>query len=322
MFYLLFLCEILWYANIKTKVVITIFIELTECKLCPRQCNANRLGGKAGFCGADDKLKIARSSLHFWEEPCISGEKGSGTVFFSGCTLGCVFCQNYDISNKSFGKEITIARLAKIFLELQEKAALNINLVTPTHYVYHIIEAIKLARINGLKLPIIYNTSGYETVPTIKLLSGYVDVYLPDFKYMNADYAKEYSEATNYVENIKLALAEMVAQVGECVFDDHGIIQKGVIVRHLMLPTLLEDSKAVIEYIYKTYGDRVFLSIMNQYTPFGNLDDFPHLKQKLTQKEYDSAIDYAISLGLENGFIQEGETANESFIPLFDLEGV
>ncbi len=299
-----------------------IFIELEKCKLCPRQCNANRLNGETGFCGADGKLKIARAALHFWEEPCISGEKGSGTIFFSGCTLGCVFCQNYDISNKSFGKEISISRLAEIFLELQEKSALNINLVTPTHYVYHIIEAIKLARLNGLSLPIVYNTSGYENVETIKLLDGYVDVYLPDFKYMNDDYAKKYSKATNYAETAKHALKEMVNQVGECVFDEDGIIQKGVIVRHLMLPTLLDDSKAVIEYIYKTYGDSVFLSIMNQYTPFGNFDNFPHLKQKLTQKEYDNAVDYAISLGLENGFIQEGETASESFIPPFDLEGV
>ncbi|MEG0692104.1 MAG: radical SAM protein [Oscillospiraceae bacterium] len=297
-------------------------IHLKECNLCPRQCNANRFIGETGFCGANDKLKIARAALHFWEEPCISGETGSGTVFFSGCTLGCVFCQNLDISNKSFGKEITTSRLAEIFLELQKKSALNINLVTPTHYVYHIVEAIKLAREKGLTIPIVYNTSGYETLETIKLLEGNIDVYLPDFKYMNPTYAKRYSKATNYVESAKLALEEMVRQVGECVFKEDGSIQKGVIVRHLMLPNLLEDSKAVIDYIHKTYGDTVFISIMNQYTPFGNLECYPELNRKLTQSEYDAAVDYAISLGLENGFIQEGEAASESFIPPFDLEGV
>lgn len=295
---------------------------LKECKLCPRKCKVNRYDGETGFCGANDKLKIARAALHFWEEPCISGEKGSGTVFFSGCTLGCVFCQNYDISSKNFGKEISIERLAEIFLELQNKNALNINLVTPTQYLYHIIKAIDIARENGLNLPIIYNTSGYENVETIKLLKGYVDVYLPDFKYMNSKYAKMYSGASDYVENAKLAINEMINQVGECVFDDNGIIKKGVIIRHLMLPTLLEDSKNVIKYINDTYGEKVYLSIMNQYTPFGKLDKHPELNRKLSNSEYDSAVDYAISLGLENGFIQEGETAKESFIPPFDLNGV
>lgn len=296
--------------------------ELKECRLCPRQCGVNRTLGQTGFCSADDKLKIARAALHFWEEPCISGEKGSGTVFFSGCTLGCVFCQNYDISSKAFGSEITINRLAEIFLELQEKSALNINLVTPTHYVYHIIEAVRLARKLGLFLPIIYNTSGYETEQTIELLNGTVDVYLPDFKYMNGAFAKKYSAVEDYPTYAKLALKKMVEQVGECVFDDDGIIKKGVIVRHLMLPTLSKDSEDVITYIYNTYGDSVFLSIMNQYTPFGTLESFPELNRRITVQEYDAAVDFAISLGLENGFIQEGETADESFIPPFDLEGV
>lgn len=296
--------------------------ELKECRLCPRQCGANRTLGQIGFCSADDKLKIARAALHFWEEPCISGEKGSGTVFFSGCTLGCVFCQNYDISSKSFGSEITINRLAEIFLELQEKSALNINLVTPTHYVCHIIEAVRLARKMGLFLPIIYNTSGYETEQTIELLNGTVDVYLPDFKYMNGAFAKKYSAAEDYPTYAKRALKKMVEQVGGCVFGDDGIIKKGVIVRHLMLPTLSKDSEDVIAYIYNTYGDSVFLSIMNQYTPFGTLESLPELNRRITVQEYDAAVDFAISLGLENGFIQEGETADESFIPPFDLEGV
>ncbi|MEG2038246.1 MAG: radical SAM protein [Oscillospiraceae bacterium] len=296
--------------------------KLQSCSLCPRQCQADRYHGETGFCGADDKLKIARAALHFWEEPCISGDKGSGTVFFSGCTLGCVFCQNYDISTKCFGKEITVEHLAEIFLALQQQSALNINLVTPTHYVYQIIEALDIAHKNGLILPIVYNTSGYETVETIRLLKGYVDVYLPDFKYFNNTYALRYSNAANYVEQAKLSLDEMVKQVGECIFDENGIIQKGVIVRHLMLPNLQEDSKAVIRYLYNSYGDKIFISIMNQYTPFGKLEQFPELQCKLTAREYDNAIDYAISLGLENGFIQEGDTAKESFIPQFDLTGV
>lgn len=225
-------------------------LELLEnCKLCPRSCGVNRLNGKRGFCGALDKVRVARAALHYWEEPCISGEVGSGTVFFSYCTLKCVFCQNYNISQCEWGKEITIERLAEIFIELQEKGALNINLVTPTHYVPQIIEALRIAKDKGLKLPIIYNSSGYEKVETIKLLKGYIDVYLPDMKYFDTKYSTKYSKASSYFEYAKEAIKEMVNQVGEVEFDKNGIIKKGVIIRHLMLPGLLFDSKKIIDNI-------------------------------------------------------------------------
>ena len=244
---------------------------LENCKLCPRNCGVNRINGKRGFCGAGDKIRVARAALHYWEEPCISGDIGSGTVFFSHCTLKCVFCQNYNISQCEWGKEITVERLAEIFIELQNKGALNINLVTPTHYVPQIIEAIVISRKNGLKLPIIYNSSGYEKVETIKLLKGYIDVYLPDMKYFDTKYSSKYSKAKDYFNYAKDAINEMVSQVGEVEFDEKGIIQKGVIIRHLMLPGLLFDSKKIIEHIHNIYGNKVYISIMNQYTPLENV---------------------------------------------------
>ena len=298
-------------------------LELLEnCKLCPRNCGANRLKEKRGFCGALDKVKVARAALHYWEEPCISGNVGSGTVFFSHCTLKCVFCQNYNISQCEWGKEITIERLSEIFLELQEKGALNINLVTPTHYVPQIIEALKIAKSKGLKLPIIYNSSGYEKVETIKLLKGYIDVYLPDIKYFDSKYSSKYSKANSYFELAIEAIKEMVNQVGEVEFDKDGIIKKGVIIRHLMLPGLLFDSKKIIDNIYKNFGDKVYISIMNQYTPLENVEDYPELNKSLNKKHYDSIIDYALNIGVKNGFIQEDGTDKESFIPLFNFEGV
>lgn len=295
---------------------------LESCNLCPRNCGVNRLNGNRGFCGASDKIRVARAALHYWEEPCISGEDGSGTVFFSHCTLKCVFCQNYDISQCEYGKEITTERLAEIFIELQDKGALNINLVTPTHYVVQIIEAIKMSRKQGLKLPIIYNSSGYENVETIKLLKGYIDVYLPDLKYFNNKYSTKYSKAINYFQFAKEAIDEMVDQVGEVKFDENGIVQKGVIIRHLMLPGLLFDSKKIIDYIYNKYGNKVYISIMNQYTPLENVKDYPEINKRLNSKHYDAMIDYAVSIGVENGFIQEEGTDKESFIPLFNYEGV
>lgn len=298
-------------------------LELLEgCKLCPRNCGANRLNGKRGFCGALDKVRVARAALHYWEEPCISGNIGSGTVFFSHCTLKCVFCQNYNISQCEWGKEITIERLAEIFLELQEKGALNINLVTPTHYVPQIIEALKIAKSKGLKLPIIYNSSGYEKVETIKLLKGYIDVYLPDIKYFDSKYSSKYSKANSYFEFALEAIKEMVNQVGEVEFNKDGIIKKGVIIRHLMLPGLLFDSKKIIDSIYNTFGDRVFISIMNQYTPLEHVEKYPELNRSLNKKHYEAIIDYALGLGIKNGFIQEDGTDKESFIPLFNFEGV
>lgn len=295
---------------------------LESCNMCPRNCGANRLNDKTGYCGAGKNIRVARAALHYWEEPCISGSIGSGTVFFSYCTLKCVFCQNYNISQCSYGKEITIDRLAEIFLELQEKGALNINLVTPTHYVPQIVEALKIAKGRGLKLPIIYNSSGYEKVETIKLLKGYIDVYLPDMKYFDTKYSIKYSKAKDYFLYAKEAIDEMVNQVGEVKFDKNGIIQKGVIIRHLMLPGLLFDSKKIIDYIHSTYRNKVYISIMNQYTPLEHVKIYPELNRPLNQKHYEALIDYAVSIGVENGFIQEEGTDKESFIPLFNFEGV
>jgi putative pyruvate formate lyase activating enzyme len=281
----------------------------------------DRLDNQTGFCGAGKNLKVARAALHFWEEPCISGEKGSGTVFFSYCSLGCVYCQNRNISASADGLEITILRLAEIFLELQDKSAHNINLVTPDHYLPHILDALDIAEKSGLKIPVVYNCSGYQTVESLQMLNGYVDIYLPDFKYWDDLYAIKYSNAKGYSGTAKKAIAEMVRQTGEPAFDDNGIIKRGVIVRHLALPGLTEDSKKIIKYLYDTYSDRIYQSIMSQYTPMG-LDKFPEIAQKITKAEYDGLVDYAVSLGVENAFIQEGEAAEESFIPPFNYEGV
>ncbi|WP_460289296.1 radical SAM protein [Clostridium sp. CTA-7] len=295
---------------------------LENCSLCPRNCGVNRLSEKRGFCGAGDKIRVARAALHYWEEPCISGNIGSGTVFFSYCTLKCVFCQNHNISQCSFGKEISIDRLGEIFIELQEKGALNINLVTPTHYVPQIIEAIRVARNKGLNIPIIYNSSGYEKVETIKLLKGYIDVYLPDMKYFDSKYSVKYSKAKDYFSYAKEAIDEMINQVGDVKFDENGIIKKGVIIRHLMLPGLLFDSKKIVDYIHKTYGDKVYISLMNQYTPLEHVKEYPEINKPLNQKHYEALIDYSLDIGVEKGFIQEEGTAKESFIPLFNFEGV
>lgn len=295
------------------------------CRLCPRECMTDRTIGNKGFCGCDNKLYVARAALHLWEEPCISGENGSGTVFFSGCTLKCVYCQNGEIANCNIGKEITVERLSQIFLELMEKGAHNINLVTPTHYTLHIVEALKIAKEKGLSIPVIYNTSGYERVETLEMLSGLVDIYLPDFKYFSRDLSKRYSNAENYFEYAEKAIEEMYRQVGAPVFNDSGLMKKGVIVRHLVLPNHSDDSMKIIKYLYNTYGDNIYLSIMNQYTPMPSLCDsgkYPELSVKLSEKEYERVLDYAINLGIENAFIQEGETANESFIPNFNFEGV
>ena len=306
-----------------------------KCNLCPRKCNVDREDKKIGYCGMTAQIKVARAALHYWEEPCISGESGSGAVFFSGCQLRCIYCQNRDIAIGKSGKAITIERLAEIFMELQEKKANNINLVTPTHYVPQIIQAIDLARKAGLKLPIVYNTSAYETVETLKLLEGYVDIYLPDFKYMEAQLADDYSNAKDYFEVAVKAISEMYRQVGNPQFNEksskeildnpiieEGIMTKGLIVRHLMLPGEFVDSKNIITYLYQTYGNNVFISIMNQYTPLKQVENIDKLNRRITEKEYDKLVNFAIDLGVENGFIQEGKTAQESFIPEFDCEGV
>ena len=278
--------------------------------------------GEKGVCGVTGTgIYGARAALHMWEEPCISGERGSGAVFFSGCPLRCVYCQNYDIARAEKGREITVERLAEIFIELQAKNAANINLVTPTHYTPEIIEAVQLARKQGLQIPVVYNCSGYENVDTLKLLEGIVDIYLVDYKYENAVIAKRYSNAEDYPYIVKKALEEMVRQCPCAEFDEEGMMQKGVIVRQLLLPGYLENSKAVVKYVYETYGDNVFLSLMNQYTPLPHMIKWPEINRKVTEEEYEELVDYAIELGVENGFVQEGETAEESFIPAFDYEG-
>ncbi len=298
---------------------------MEKCTLCPRNCFVNRKLGEKGICGQSSTLKVARAALHFWEEPCISGEKGSGAVFFSGCALHCVFCQNQEIANGSVGKEISKERLSEIFLELQEKGANNINLVTPGHFVPQIVPAIERARNQGLNLPIVYNTSSYENVDTIRKLEGIVDIYLPDFKYMSSSLSEKYSHAPDYSEVAKKVVAEMVRQTGAASFyekEGQELMQRGVIVRHLILPGCMEDSKNIIRYLHDAYGDTIYLSIMNQFTPLKNVEKYPELNRKLTEDEYDEVVDFAIDLGVENGFIQEGETAEESFIPDFNCEGV
>lgn len=292
-----------------------------KCSLCPRMCMTDR-EVTTGYCGVKNTLRVARAALHFWEEPCISGEEGSGAVFFTGCNLRCVFCQNYSIARAEQGKEITVERLAEIFMELQDKKANNINLVTATHYVPQAARALREAKKQGLRIPVVYNCGGYERVETLKMLEGLVDIYLPDFKYMDSERAKRYSHAKDYPLAAKMALKEMVRQQPEPLFDERGMMKKGVIVRHLMLPGSIRDSKAVVKYLYETYGDRIYISLMNQYTPLSHVQAYPEINRKLKKFEYDRLVDYALSLGVENGFIQEGETAKESFIPAFTNEGV
>ena len=294
-----------------------------SCTRCPRACGVNRQEGQAGYCGVSGKqIYVARAALHMWEEPCISGETGSGAVFFTGCPLRCIYCQNAQIACGEIGKAISVERLAEIFLELQAQGAANINLVTPTHYSQEIIQAVRLSRSQGMQLPVVYNCSGYEKVDTLQQLEGIVDIYLTDFKYMEADLAARYSHAPNYPEIAQAALREMVRQQGTAVFHADGMMQQGVIVRHLLLPNHLRNAKAVVEYVYKTYGDRVYISLMNQYTPLSQVAEIPELNRKVTKREYDRLIDYALELGVEHGFIQEGETAEESFIPSFNYDGV
>ena len=278
-----------------------------------------------GYCMMEDGIYLARAALHMWEEPCISGESGSGAVFFSGCNLRCVYCQNHEIAAGRKGRQVSVERLSQIFLELQDKGAANINLVTPDHFIIKIAEAVLLAKEKGLRLPVVYNGSGYEKEGIIEKLSGIVDIFLTDFKYMDEKAAQKYSFAPDYPEVAKKALAQMVKLVGEPVFDEKGMMTRGVIVRHLLLPGHKRNAKDVIRYVYETYGDRVYLSLMNQYTPFERLkenSDYRELCRKITRREYETVVDYALSLGVRNAYIQEGDVAKESFIPAFDYEGI
>ena len=295
---------------------------LKDCCLCPRNCHIDRIQGHRGACHANAELKVARAALHMWEEPCISGKEGSGAVFFSGCSLGCIFCQNQKISRGQTGKEITVSRLAEIFLELQDQKANNINLVTAGHYVPQVEEALRIARNQGLSIPVVYNSSGYEKADTIKLLEGLVDIYLPDFKYMDDKIAAEYSRAGDYSQVAKQAIAEMVRQAGKPAFDERGMMQRGVIVRLLLLPGQLMDAKAIVKYLYTTYGNQIYISFMSQYTPMPQVAGHPLLGQKVSRKSYKKLLDYALNLGVEQGFFQEGDVAKESFIPEFDNTGV
>lgn len=297
---------------------------LSECTLCPRECRVDRNAGKIGYCGQTARLTAARAALHFWEEPCLSGTNGSGAVFFSGCNLRCVYCQNREIALGQAGREITPTRLSDIFLALQEKQAHNINLVTPTHFIPQIVTALDSAKRRGLCVPVVYNTSAYEKPEILRFLEGLVDIYLPDFKYFDADLSERYSHAPDYFEVASGAVSEMVRQVGTPVFTDgeDSLMTRGVIVRHLLLPGCEKDSRRILRYLHDTYNNDIYVSIMNQYTPLAQVSSIPSLNRRISEEEYERIVDYAIRIGIENGFIQEGETASESFIPAFDCEGI
>ncbi len=295
---------------------------MAECRLCPRECGADRESGGLGVCRVGSEIKLARAALHFWEEPCISGERGSGTVFFSGCSLGCVYCQNRDISSGKVGKTVTRERLVDIFFELEGKGAHNINLVTPSHFIRDIAWAVSEAKRRGIGIPFVYNTSSYEKVSELKRLDGLIDIYLPDMKYYSDELAKRYSRVLDYFEVASAAIREMVRQTGDVCFDG-DMLKKGVVVRHLILPGHTEDSMRILEHLHGEYGDKIFISIMNQYTPMPGIErEYPELGSRVADEEYDFVVDCAISLGITQAYIQDGEAASESFIPDFDCEGV
>ena len=295
----------------------------TACTLCPRRCRADRTFGHAGFCGESDMIRVGRAALHFWEEPCISGSCGSGTVFFAGCTLRCVYCQNHDLIRSGAGIPVSADRLMEIFFELKAKGAANINLVTPDPFIPQILPAVRSAKAAGLHLPFVWNLSGYETVEQIRMLEGSADIYLTDLKYLDTELAAKYSAAPDYPRTAKAALSEMIRQKPLLRFAENGMLQEGVIVRHLLLPGHVNASKSVLRYLKETGGEQILISIMNQYTPRPGIETrFPELARRVTKREYERLIDYALSLGMENAFVQEGGTALESFIPAFDGEGV
>ena len=299
-----------------------------KCRLCPRKCSVDRTAGKVGVCGMTSDLYAARAALHMWEEPCISGTSGSGTVFFTGCSLRCIFCQNHSISSEKEGFPVSSKRLSDIFLRLESEGANNINLVTAAHYIPHVIPALERAKAHGLKIPIVYNSSGYESVETLELLDGLIDVYLPDMKYVSSELSERYSGAPDYFECASGAIHEMFRQTGEPVFAgkndvcEEGIMKKGVIVRHLILPTCTDDSREVIAYLHSHFGDKIYISIMNQYTPVAGLMLPSELTHGITESEYDKVVGFADRIGVVNGYVQEGGTVAESFIPAFNGQGI
>ena len=296
---------------------------MSDCTLCPRKCHTDRLAGQAGFCGQTAELTAARAALPYWEEPCISGDTGSGAVFFSGCNLQCVFCQNHNIAIGKSGKVISLERLTEIFLELQAKGAANINLVTGTHFIPQIALALSSAKTQGLTIPVVYNTGSYEETDSLRLLEGLVDIYLPDLKYISPELSAKYSHAADYFRKASAAIAEMYLQTGKPAIDPvTGLLRRGVIVRHMLLPGETKDSKKVLRYLHETYRNDIYVSIMNQYTPLEYVAQIPSLNRKVTKEEYNRVLVFAERLGIEQGFYQEGETASESFIPEFDGDGL
>lgn len=296
---------------------------MSDCTLCPRRCHADRASGRTGFCGQTDRIRAARAALHFWEEPCISGSCGSGTVFFSGCNMQCVFCQNHEIAVGEAGREISIGRLSEIFLELQEKGAANINLVTAGHFLPQICLALERAKSDGLSIPVVYNTGSYEEVSSLRLLEGLVDIWLPDLKYYSPELSARYSAAPDYFSVATAAIAEMFRQTGAPEFDPAtGLMKRGIIVRHLVLPGQTADSKKILRYLHTAYGNSVYISIMNQYTPLPQVAEIPELNRRVTDEEYGRVLIFADRIGIENGFMQEGGAAAESFIPPFDDTGI
>ncbi|MGN0425789.1 MAG: radical SAM protein [Acetatifactor sp.] len=296
---------------------------LSDCTLCPRNCHVDRSAGQRGFCGQTSVVTAARAALHYWEEPVICGEAGSGAVFFSGCSLRCVFCQNHTISNSEFGKPVTIKALSDSFLRLQSLGAVNINLVTGSHFIPQICMALELAKNQGLHLPVVFNSSGYESVASLKLLEGLVDIWLPDLKYFSSELSARYSKAPDYFDVASRAIAEMVRQAGKPLFDEaSGLMKRGVIVRHLCLPGQSKDSKKVLRYLHSTFGNDIYVSIMNQYTPLPHAAEYQELNRSLTEEEYEKILTFAQLIGIEQGFCQEGGTDKDSFIPAFDGEGL
>ncbi len=292
------------------------------CRLCPRSCGVNRQAGQKGICGVGEEMYIARAALHFWEEPCISGTEGSGAVFFSGCTLKCVFCQNYELSHKETGKRVSPERLSEIFFELEAQGANNINLVTPDHYIPKIAMAMERSRNRGLRIPFVINCSGYETTALLRRLDGLADIYLDDFKYLDPEKARKYSGAADYPERAMESLAEMVRQCPSPVFDERGMMHRGVIVRHLLMPSMVHQAERIVDYVYDHYGDQVYLSLMHQFTPFPRLSGWPEINRRVTKREYERLVNHAIDRGIVHAFIQEGDVAEESFVPKWDGEGV